>query len=348
MSVVSVDDYQQYLLGDIVLQSGETLYNAKLAFKTFGTLNADKSNVIVYPTWFTGFFSDNEWLIGEGMALDPAKYFIIVLSAFGNGQSSSPSNTPAPQDKGRFPHITLYDNVTNQHRLVAEHFGITRIKLVVGWSMGAQQTYQWAALYPEEVERIAPFCGSARTAPHNFVFLEGVKHALITDAAYNNGDYTAETRPEKGLRAVGRVYAGWGLTQAYYKHETWRTLGFNSLEEFLVKFWEAFFLLRDPNNLLAMLWTWQNADISANHLFDKDFRKALQAIKARTLMLPAAVDLYFPWEDNKDEADMMSVPVDFTIIPGVWGHFAGGGACAEDTKFIDDKLKELLSLPSGI
>ena len=72
-------------LGDIKLQAGATLKNAKLAYKTFGTLNADKSNVILYPTWFTGFVSDNEWLVGEGMALDPAKYFIIIVCAFGNG-----------------------------------------------------------------------------------------------------------------------------------------------------------------------------------------------------------------------------------------------------------------------
>ena len=143
------------------------------------------------------------------MALDPANYFIIVLSAFGNGQSSSPSNNPEPYNKSRFPNITLYDNVTSQHRLVTELFGISKIKLVVGWSMGAQQTYQWASLYPEMCENIAPFCGSAKTAPHNFVFLEGVKAALTADDAWKNGWYEEGSRPTKGLRGVGRVYAGW-------------------------------------------------------------------------------------------------------------------------------------------
>ena len=90
----------------------------------------------MYPTWFTGFVSDNEWLIGEGMALDPAKYFIIIVCAFGNGQSSSPSNTPAPQRGRDFPAVSLYDNVTQQRRLV-DSFGISKLKLVVGWSMGA-------------------------------------------------------------------------------------------------------------------------------------------------------------------------------------------------------------------
>lgn len=333
-------DYEIFSLGDIQLQSGVTLPNAKLAYKTYGSLNADKNNVIIYPTWFTGFHSDNEWLIAKGMALDPDKYFIIIVSAFGNGLSSSPSNTPEPFSKANFPHITLYDNVVLQHRFVTEHFGIKKIKLVVGWSMGAQQTYQWACLFPEMVERAAPFCGSAKTAPHNFVFLEGVKAALTGDDAWQDGSYTKN--PTKGLRGVGRVYAGWGLSQPFYKQELWKNLSFKSLEDFLINFWEKFFLLRDANNLLAMLWTWQNADISANSIFNGDLVRALGAIKAKTLILPAAIDLYFPPDDNAWEAKQMS-NAEFIVIPGVWGHFAGGGLNPVDTKFIDDNLKKLLA-----
>ena len=246
-------DYEIFELGDVVLQRGATLRGAKLAYKTYGTLNADKSNVIVYPTWYSGQHYDNEWLIGPGMALDPAKYFIIVPNMLGNGLSSSPSNTPEPYNLSRFPNVTLYDNVTLQHRLVTEKFGIEHIALVVGWSMGAQQTNQWGCLYPDMVRRIAPFCGSAKTAPHNIVFLEGVKAALTADAAWNGGWYT--TPPSKGLRAVGRVYAGWGLSQPFYMQQLWRELGFSSLEDFLVGYWEGFFLKKDANNLLAMLWS---------------------------------------------------------------------------------------------
>jgi len=333
-------DYQIFDLGDVVLLRGATLRNAKLAYKTYGTLNADKSNVIVYPTWYSGQHYDNEWLIGEGMALDPAKYFIIVPNMLGNGLSSSPSNTPAPYDRARFPNITLYDNVTLQHRLVTEVFGITKVKLVVGWSMGAQQTNQWGCLFPDMVERIAPFCGSAKTAPHNFVFLEGVKAALTNDVAFNGGWY--DSPPNKGLRGVGRVYAGWGLSQPFYMQELWRSMGYSSLEDFLVAFWEGFFLPKDANNLLAMLWSWQHGDISANPVFNGDFKAALGAIKAKAVVMPGEMDLYFPVVDNEWEVRHMPnatcVP-----IPGVWGHFAGGGANAVDTKFIDDQLKALLA-----
>ncbi|WP_398498460.1 alpha/beta fold hydrolase [Variovorax sp.] len=335
-------DHQIFELGDVVLQRGATLRGAKLAYKTYGTLNADKSNVVVYPTWYSGQHHDNEWLIGEGMALDPAKYFIIVPNMLGNGLSSSPSNTPPPYDLARFPDVTLYDNVTLQHRLVTEQFGIERIALVVGWSMGAQQTNQWGCLYPEMVERIAPFCGSARTAPHNIVFLEGVKAALTSDAAWNGGWYT--TPPTRGLRAVGRVYAGWGLSQPFYRQELWRELGFSSLEDFLVGYWEGFFLKKDANNLLAMLWSWQHGDISANPVFGGDFKKALGAIRARAIVMPAERDLYFPAADNEWEVAQMP-NAEYRPIPGVWGHFAGGGSSPVDTRFIDDALRELLATP---
>ncbi|MDR6453348.1 alpha/beta fold hydrolase [Variovorax paradoxus] len=335
-------DYEIFDLGDVPLQRGATLRNARLAYKTYGKLDADKRNVIVYPTWYSGQHRDNEWLIGPGMALDPEKYFIIVPNMLGNGLSSSPSNTPEPYNLSRFPDITLYDNVRLQHRLVTEKFGIERIALVTGWSMGAQQTNQWGCLYPDMVQRIAPFCGSAKTAPHNIVFLEGVKAALTADAAWNGGWYS--TPPSKGLRAVGRVYAGWGLSQPFYMQELWRELGFSSLEDFLVGFWEGFFLQKDANNLLAMLWSWQHGDISDNPVFKGDFKKALGAIKARAIVMPAERDLYFPVADNEWEVSHMP-NAECRPIPGVWGHFAGGGSSPVDTRFIDAALRELLATP---
>uniref|UniRef100_A0A832H5L1 Alpha/beta fold hydrolase n=1 Tax=Oscillatoriales cyanobacterium SpSt-402 TaxID=2282168 RepID=A0A832H5L1_9CYAN len=333
-------DYEMFELGDFTLQQGATLRAAKLAYKTYGTLNTDKSNVIVYPTWYSGQHYDNEWLIGEGMALDPQKYFIIIPNMIGNGLSSSPSNTPAPYNKARFPQVTFYDNVRAQHQLITQVFGIEKIALVVGWSMGAGQTYQWAVSYPEMVERIFPFCGSARTSIHNIVFLEGVKAALTADAAWKGGWY--DEPPTTGLRAVGRVYAGWGLSQAFYREQVHLQIGYSSLEDFLVAFWEGFFLKKDANNLLTMLWTWQNGNIGNTPGFDGNFEKALGSIKAKAIVMPAEMDLYFPPEDNEYEVKFMP-NAELRVIKSVWGHFAGGGANQADTQFIDENIKELLA-----
>ncbi len=336
-----VQDYETFDLGDVVLQGGATLRDAKLAYKTFGELNADKSNAIVYPTWYSGRHWDNEWLIGEGMALDPANYFIIVPNMLGNGLSTSPSNNPPPYDGARFPNVTFYDQVETQHKLVTEKFGIETLALVTGWSMGAGQTYQWAVSYPEMVQRACPFCGSSKTSEHNIVFLEGVKAALTADDAFKGGWY--DEKPVKGLRAAARVYAGWGFSQAFYWDRVYTEMGYSDLEDFLVAFWEGFFLdRRDPNNLLTMLWTWQKGNIGATPGFDGDHVKALKAIKAKTIALPAQKDLYFPPEDEEYAVSHMS-NAELRVIPGVWGHFAGGGANPVDIKYIDDVLKELLA-----
>lgn len=336
-----MSDYKIFELGNFTTQNGITIPDAKLAYKVFGELNEKKDNLIVYPTWYSGQHYDNEWLIGEGMALDPAKYCIVIPNMFGNGLSSSPSNTPAPYNGPRFPLTTLWDNVAAQHRLVTELFGVEKIALVTGWSMGAQQTFQWGAQYPEMVERIAPFCGSAKTSVHNYVFLESVKAALTADAAWNNGWYT--TPPNIGLRAVGRVYAGWGFSQAFYREKLYEQLGYASLEDFLVGFWEGFFVPRDANNLLAMLRTWQTGDISANAIYGGDFDKALGAITAKAIVLPGSTDLYFRAKDSAYEVSKMPNAV-FRPIESIWGHFAGGpGLNPVDVKALDASLKELLA-----
>jgi homoserine O-acetyltransferase/O-succinyltransferase len=336
-------DYKIYDLGDVRLQHGATLRDAKLAYKTFGELAPDKSNAIVYPTWYSGRHWDNEWLIGEGRALDPANYFIIVPNMLGNGLSTSPSNCPPPYDRARFPKITVHDNVSVQHKLVTEHFGIETLELVTGWSMGAGQTYQWAVDHPDMVKRACPFCGSAKTSEHNFVFLEGVKSALTADAAFKGGWYDPAELPVTGLRAFARVYAGWGFSQAFYWDQVYKEMGYSSLEDFLVGFWEGFFLDdRDPNNLLTMLWTWQNGDVGKTPGFDGDTVKALGSIKAKLIALPAEKDLYFPPEDEAWTASHIP-DAEHRVIPGVWGHFAGGGVNPVDTDFIDGVLKDLLS-----
>ncbi|HLB07424.1 MAG TPA: alpha/beta fold hydrolase [Alphaproteobacteria bacterium] len=333
-------DYEIFDLGDIGLQSGLTLASAKLAYKAYGTLAPAKDNVILYATRFSGRHYENEFLIGPGKALDPSKYFILIPNTFGNSLSSSPANTPAPQNKARFPTITYWDNVHAQRRLLRERFGIERLKLVLGWSMGAQMAYHWAALFPEEVERMGCICGSARTSRHNYVFLDGVKSALTADAAWNGGWYDAP--PVVGLKAMAHVYAGWAFSQAFYRRRLYETLGYSSVEDFLIRYWEGSFLQRDANNMLSLVWTWQHGDISANDAYRGDFEKALRAIKARALVMPCRTDLYFPPEDNEYEASQLK-DGELVVIDSDYGHMAAGDKDPADTGFIDQKLKELLA-----
>lgn len=333
-------DAEIFEVEGLQLEHGATLRPARLVYRTHGTLNAARDNVIVYPTWFPAQHQDNEWLIGPGKALDPDRYFIVVPNTLGNGLSSSPSNTAPPYDAGRFPRVTARDNVHLQARMLRERYDVTRIALVAGWSMAGHQAFQWALSYPELVERIAPFCASARTSPHNYVFLEGPQAALRADAAWNNGWYNEQ--PRQGLRAFARVFAGWALSQAFYREHLYRDLGFSSLEDFLVGFWEGSFLRRDANNLLALAWTWQHSDISTTPGFDADLEAALGAIEAKAIILPGSTDLYFPPEDSRHEVEHMK-SAQLRIIPSIWGHQAGRGLAPADASFVDHALRDLLA-----
>jgi homoserine O-acetyltransferase/O-succinyltransferase len=326
--------------GLLPLQSGVALPDARIAYVTFGELNASRDNAIVFPTRFGGTHVDNAYLIGPGRALDPDKYFIVVPNLIGNGVSSSPSNTGGALAHGHFPVVTIYDNVVVQHRLVTEELGVERIALVLGWSMGGQQAYQWASLYPEMVARLAVICGAARTSPHTYVFLEGMKAALTADVAWDGGAYRQP--PEGGLRALARAWAGWGFSQAFYRDEMFRSLGYTSVEDFLVRYWEGLYLGRDANNILTMLRTWQQADISANDRFGGDYIAAMRAIEAQAILMPGTTDLYFPAEDSELEVRHLR-RARLMPIPSKWGHYAGGGRSVEDLRFLTAALGDLLA-----
>ncbi len=333
-------DCEVFRAGDLTLQSGARLPDARLAYKTHGRLNAARDNVVVLPSYYTGKHSDYLPYFGPGRALDPERHFIVLTNLFGNALSSSPSNTPAPFGGSRFPKITIHDNVACQRRLLSEVLGVERIALVAGWSMGAMQAYEWAAQFPDRVAAILPICGSARCAPHNFVFLDGVKAALQADGTWNGGDY--ETQPTAGLKAFGRVYAGWAFSQTFYRDGHYRTLGFDTIEDLLVD-WEQDHLTWDANDLLAKLWTWQNGDISGNETYGGDFRRALGAIRARAIVMPCSTDLYFPPKDNEIEVSMMP-NAELRVFESPFGHcVASPGRHPDFMAFVDAAVRDLLN-----
>jgi len=309
-------DFNIYELGDVKLLSGETLLSAELAYKTYGSLNSKKNNVVVLPTFYTGTHYRNEGFFGTNRAINPDKHFIVSINLFGNGLSSSPSNSEK-QKGSNFPTITLFDNVACQYKLIKEHLNINKIALVAGWSMAGCQSYQWAAQYPDMVDAILPFCASAKTSKHNFVFLEGVKAALCADPTWNNGNYSSS--PIKGLKAFGRVYAGWAFSQSFFREKKYKELGFNNVEELLID-WENDHVNNwDANNLLTKLLTWQKGDISQGPLYRGNFIEALKSIKAKAILMPCITDLYFTPEDNEFEAKHIQ-NAELRTYNSIWGH----------------------------
>lgn len=325
-------------LGDLTLHSGEVLPDARLSWKTHGALSPARDNVIVYPTSYAARHPDLEWLIGPGNILDPTRWFIVMADMFGNGLSSSPSNTPD------YPGlVTAADNVRAQRRLLRERFGIERVACAYGFSMGAQQAYHWAALFPDAVERAAVVCGSARTALHNRVFLSGLMATLEAAPEHlGRGRFSAE--PKAALRAFGRIYAGWGLSQDFYRAELHRTaLGAPDLETFLRTDWEERFAARPAADLYAQLRSWDASDISANETYGGDLEAALRAIRARMLLMPGETDLYFRVADNQAELPFLK-RAELRPIPSLWGHRAGNPSTNPiDADFLRAALRRLLN-----
>jgi homoserine O-acetyltransferase len=327
-------------LGDFTLASGFTLRNAKLVYATYGKLASDRKNAILYPTSYGAQHTDVEWLIGPDGILDSTRYFVIVPNMFGNGLSTSPSHL------GQASYLVTHeDNVRAQARLLDEVLGIETLALVYGWSMGAQQGFYWAVMHPERVRALAALCGTARTRPHNRVFLESLKAALRADPAWD-GTRFGEI-PDRGFRAFARVYASWAASQAFYRDELYLGLGFSDLDDYLVRGWEASYRRRHPADLIAMLETWGACDV-ANHARHRgDVEAALGSIRAKTLVMPSATDLYFTPEDCAEDA--RSIPGSRLLtIPSIWGHRAGNPyQNPTDARFIRRAVAELLGDQPG-
>jgi homoserine O-acetyltransferase len=322
--------------GPVTLRSGEVLPDARLAYTVHGALNEAGDNAILLPTFYGGTHEDVTYLIGPEQALDPARYCIIVPNLFGNGVSSSPSNSPSA-----LPLVTIHDNVTVQHRLVVEALGISAFELVIGFSMGGQQAYEWACRFPSMVRRLAVLCGAARTAPHTWVFLEGVKAALCA-----GGTPTPGSDDRAGKRALARVWAGWGLSQTWYRERRYEQEGHTSLEAYLQSDWEDDLDQSDARDLLSMIETWQAHDVGGPHGSDDDYRAAMSAISASCLVMPSSTDLYFPPEDSADEVALLARGR-LVVIESVFGHAAGGGADAADLAVIEREVRALLDSTVG-
>jgi homoserine O-acetyltransferase len=260
---------------------------------------------------------------------------------FGNGLSSSPSNCQACGLAEQGFWFSHWDNVLAQEKLLREVFGIEKLAMIYGWSMGAQQGYHWGTLFPDKVERIVALCGTARTTDHNRIFLESLRAALTADPAWTGTHF--EGIPERGFRAFARIYASWAASQAFYRTGIYYQLGYDSLEDYLQRGWEAGYRKRDPHNLLAMIDTWLRCDLSNNAIYQGDYHRALKAIQAQTLVMPSTTDLYFTLEDCQAEANLIP-NADFLPIPSIWGHRAGNPyQNPEDEAFIRQAVHRLLN-----
>lgn len=178
---ISADDSsppQQFAdLGACETESGTSIANCRIGYRTAGTLNEDRSNAVLVPTWYRGT-SEGHLFLANSEAISPDKFFIIFADAIGNGVSISPSNSTA-QPLGAFPQVRIADMVDAQHRLLTERLGIEKLYAIVGISMGGMQAFEWGVRYPDFAERIVSIVGTPQL-PAFDIFSWRAQNELVT------------------------------------------------------------------------------------------------------------------------------------------------------------------------
>lgn len=312
--------------------SGDTL-PIRVAYRSFGSTSSTKKALI--PTCYGGLINPTLNFTQPSQAL--SSHHVIVVAMLGNGESSSPSNTP------NFPKALDYrDCIHAQHDLLTKRLGIHSLDAVIGFSMGGQQAYHWASMYPHFVNTAVVICSSARTSGHNYTFLEGPKTALLNSVDYVDGAYKAHgTKPTRGLRAFGRAYCAWLTSGAWFRERHWeKSLGYKSIDEYIRKGSETAFEHWDAEDALVLARMWQAGDIGKTRA-DGDYTKALADIQARVLVMPSRTDQYFLVDDSEIEMEYLRKG-ELAVIETVWGHVAGGGANEADTKWMSERIGTFL------
>ncbi|KAI0151802.1 Alpha/Beta hydrolase protein [Xylariaceae sp. FL1272] len=333
----SLPEIQYFDIPNFKFQEGTRLPVARLAYLD---INPTSNKVAVIITCFRGRLQSTLNFANGALR----NHRVIVIALFGNGESSSPSNTPNFPVAG----LSYADCVHAQHELLSARLQLTSVDIMVGFSMGGQCTYHWLLMYPDFVSAAAIICSSARTSRHNYQFLEGPKAALINSVDYvngttGNGSCFRGPLPERGLKAFGKAYSAWLTSAEWFDEELYEQLGFENLEAWNDVVAGTSYLTWHPDDLLAKLGMWQRGDITGLiSSTPASLEDALGSIKARVLLMPCNTDQYFRWEASARECK--SIPdAQLKVIPSVWGHIAGSGANEDDNTWMDIALADFLS-----
>ena len=331
----------EFIIKNFKTESGVLLPEARITYGTYGKLNAAGDNAILLPSHYMAKFTGYGWLIGPGKALDPNKFFLVSTELFGNGRSSSPSIAPAPLHGPHFPLISVRDNVSAVHRLLTDELKIKHLRAVIGFSMGAQQAFQWAVSYPDFMDRIVATAGTAKTHGHGVVRLEGQIAALTADENFKSGEYISP--PVKGLEAFAMVWTGWLYSQEWWRLERWKdnAPAGTTLAQVIEQRRKRFIPGADANDLILQMRTWQNHNVGDTPPFNGDLEAALRSIKVPVLYMPSETDLYFPLTDARYEAAFIPKGI-LLPIPSLWGHTAGAASNPADAKFLNENIAAFL------
>jgi homoserine O-acetyltransferase len=336
---------------EMLLESGARLGPVALAYETYGTLNADKSNAVLILHALTGdshvagYYSPEDdkpgwWdiMVGPGKGIDTDKYFVICSNIIGSCMGSTGPCTINPKTVLpyglEFPVVTIGDIVKAQKMLV-DHLGVEKLLAVVGGSIGGMQVLEWCLSYPEMVSAAVSLASTMKHSALAIAFNEVARQAIMADPKWNNGEYYYGPKPDLGLavaRMIGHV--------TYLSDESMRLkfgrrlqdkgdFSFNFEADFQVesylryqgkKFVERF----DANSFLYITKAADYYDVEKEH-GNGSAVKAFSKADARFLVISFTSDWLYPTYQSKEMVKAMKkngLDVSFCEIEAEWGHDA--------------------------
>jgi len=265
-------------IGNLKLQNGGVIRNCRVGYRTFGQLAADKSNVVVFPTWAGGTTEQLQSNIGPGKLVDSNIYYVVAIDALSNGVSSSPSNSRL-QPRMRFPQFSLRDTIESQHELLTRVLKIHHVKAVVGISMGGMQTFQWLVSYPSFMDQAVPIVGSPRLAPYDLLLWQAQIEALMRDRDWKGGNYSAN--PSRALDfAFGQLLL---TTPSDYNRRQTREQVLNDLQQARNDAHRF-----GANDKIRQAQAMMQLDVSRE--FGGSLERTAQAVKAKVFVVVAKQD----------------------------------------------------------
>lgn len=325
-------------LGDHRLESGEVLRALRLCYVTHGTLSAARDNAVLLLCAIGSTHHRLDFLIGKGRALDPERDFLVAVDALANGLSSSPSNSPS-QPGPAFPRFGIRDLVSTQARLLSETLGLTRLRAVVGASMGGMQALQWAVRPPLPLSAAVALTPMARTTAWSRLTNEVCRRVLQEDPTFAQGDYGEQ--PALGWRAWALVHRGLAWrTPAALEALAPTALGFQRLIERLEQ--ETLEAGLDANDWIAQSHAYDAHDVGETPGFAGDTDAALASVALPVLVMAPPLDLYNPAEEARRVASRIP-GARWVEIPSTEGHLAAGGLHEAEVRLLDRTIAAFLS-----
>ncbi|HKT24560.1 MAG TPA: alpha/beta fold hydrolase [Candidatus Sulfotelmatobacter sp.] len=310
-------------LGDFKLESGQTLRDCRIGYRTFGTLNSEKSNAVLIPTWAGGTTEQLMSSVGPQGLVDPAKYYVILADALSNGVSSSPSNSKL-QPRMQFPKITIRDMVNTQHQLLTQFLHIPHVHAVMGISMGGMQTFQWMVAYPDFMDVAVPIVGSPRLAPYDLLLWQLEIDAIESDAGWNHGDY--KENPSRAVQfEIGDLVLS---TPERYNSEHKREDVLASIQKAVSEPGQ------DANNHIHQAQAMMALDVSAP--FAGSMERAAAAVKAKVLVVVSPEDHTVTPQPAIDFAKLLHA--ELLEVDSPCGHLTS--AC--ESQKIDQRVRDFL------